>query len=408
VSQFGLSVAGASTPATPDGDVEPRICLCMIVRNERLVIERCLDAAGLLVDAISVCDTGSDDGTPAIIAQWLAAHRLPGRVHRHRWRDFGYNRTRSIQAAQRVLRDLGWDPRGTYLLFLDADMVLEIDPAFRRAQLAADVYRLIQRNGRLVYPNVRLARAGLDARFVGATHEYFSTPPGASEDTLATLSIDDRDDGGFKADKLERDIRLLTKELGREPGNARVMFYLAQSYRHLGDFPRALVWYRRRIDAGGWKEEIWYSHYAIGLMYLATGEIPAAVHALHVAMRIDPGRAEPYFSLAETFRSRARNLLATRYALAGLDRCGHGPPPGRTLFVERDASLRLLRELSIAAYYTRHREAGFDANEKLALAPDTPLHLATLAVHNQAFYAEPLPAATYAPLVPALPGPFAA
>src|ERR1700675_4659791 len=205
-------VDGAQVPAvSPERRDGPLVCLCMIVRSERLVIERCLDAAWPLVDAISVCDTGSGDGTPGIIAAWLAAHRIAGRVHRHRWRDFGHNRTRSIQAAQRMLRRLGWDLRRTYLLFLDADMVLEIDPSFRRAALEADVYRVVQRNGRLLYPNVRLARASLDARFVGSTHEYFSAPSGTREETLATLSIDDQDDGGFKTDKLERDIRLLTE-----------------------------------------------------------------------------------------------------------------------------------------------------------------------------------------------------
>jgi glycosyltransferase involved in cell wall biosynthesis len=398
---------GAVAPVASTGPGEPRVCLCMIVRNERLVIERCLEGARPLIDAISVCDTGSDDGTPGLIAGWRAAHAVPGHVHRHRWRDFGHNRTRALQTTQRMLRDLGWDLQRTYLLFLDADMVLEVDDEFRRTQLMADVYRVVQRNGRLVYPNVRLARASLDGRFVGSTHEYFASPAGASEGTLATLSIDDRDDGGSKADKVERDIRLLTADLQRDPANARAMFYLAQSYRGCGDFPRALTWYRRRIAAGGWPEEVWYSQYAIGLMYLATGEIPDAVRALHAAMRLDPARAEPYFALAEGFRARHRHRLAAGYALAGLERGGQGRPPGRTLFVERDASLGLLRELSIAGYYSGHRDAGFDANERLALGRETPCRLASLAGDNAAFYAEPLPAASYAPLAPALPSPFA-
>jgi glycosyltransferase involved in cell wall biosynthesis len=406
VSLVGLTIGAGTSAMSAERRDEPLVCLCMIVRNERLVIERCLDAAAPLVDAVSVCDTGSDDGTPDIVARWLAAHRVAGRVHRHRWRDFGDNRTRSLHAAQQMLRGLGWDLERAYLLFLDADMVLEIDPKFDRARLTADVYRVVQRNGQLLYPNVRLARASLAARFVGATHEYFAPPQGSSEETLTTLSVDDRDDGGYKADKLERDVRLLTAELERDPDDARAMFYLAQSYRGLGDFPRALAWYRRRITAGGWAEEVWYAHYAVGLMYLATGELGSAVRALHAAIRLDPGRTEPYVALAETFRNRHRHLLATRYALAGLERCGEEPPPGRVLFVERGARIRLLRELSIAAYYTRHRDAGFDANEGLALGADVPKSLASLAVDNQAFYAEPLPALTHAPIVPALPSAF--
>jgi glycosyltransferase involved in cell wall biosynthesis len=405
VRQFGFMVDGAETPASAAPLAEPRICLCMIARNEHRIIERCLDAAAPLVEAISVCDTGSDDGTPDIVTRWLETHHVAGRVSRHRWRDFGENRTRSIHAAQDLLRALGWDLERTYLLFLDADMVLRVDAEFRRTQLTADVYRVVQRNGHLVYPNVRLARARLEARFVGATHEYFSAA-GVTEETLTTLSIDDRDDGGYKADKLERDVRLLTAQLARDPGDARAMFYLAQSYRALGDFPRALAWYRRRIAAGGWAEEVWYAHYAIGLMYLATDDIPGAARALHAAIRLDPGRAEPYAALAETFRTRRRHLRATFYGLRGLNRCGQGPPPERALFVESDAPLRLLRELSIAAYYTPHREAGFDANDRLALGADTPREVVTLAVNNQAFYAEPLPAVSHAPITPALPAPF--
>src|SRR5436190_8217322 len=94
--------------------------------------------------------------------------------------------------------------------------------------------------------------------------------------------------------------------------------------------------------------------------------------------------------------------------MRGLERCGQGPPPGRALFVERDASPGLLRELAIAGYYTRHRDRGFEASEMLALGRDVPAHLAALARHNEAFYAEALPAASHARLAPALPAPFVA
>ena len=377
----------------------------MIVRDEAHILERCLDSARPLLDAVVVCDTGSRDGTEELARGWIARECLPGRVVSHDWRDFGHNRTLAIAEAQGLLRELGSDLERSYLLFLDADMMLEIGEGFRREALDADVYEVQQRAGGLLYPNVRLVRAGLDGRFVGATHEHWSGPPGTRYERLATLTIDDRNDGGSKADKFERDVRLLEEELRRDPSNVRAMFYLAQSYRALGDHGKALLWYRRRIAAGGWIEEVWYAQYAIGLMHASVGETAAAVRAFHAAIRLDPTRAEPYFHLALHLRNSHRQRLAAAYARRGLEL----PLPGdRVLFLERDVYEHgLLRELSIAAFYTGGREEGFAACEALALGEGMPLGLSQLGASNEAFYAAPLALTAQHPLRPILPPPFA-
>jgi len=391
-------------PPPPEASKEgadPQICLCMIVRNEARVLERCLDAAWPILSAASLCDTGSEDGTGELAASWLERHGLPGRVYRHAFRDFGESRTFSIEAARRTLAEIGFDPRQTYLLFLDADMVLEIAPGFRPGNLSADIYTVLQRNAGLVYPNVRLARASLPARFAGATHEYYAAPSTARQEPLEALSIDDRNDGGSRGDKLERDRRLLEGELALRPGDPRSMFYLAQTYRGLGDFAKALFWYRRRAAAGGWFEEVWYSLYAIGLLYLETGETQQALRAFHRAIRFDSRRPEPFFHIARHLRSLGRHLLAARYARAGL---ACRSPSGRALFVEQTAlDWGLLRELSISGFYTRYRGEGYEANERLALGRGVPAHLSALAASNSVFYAAPLPGASYASIAPALP-----
>jgi len=377
----------------------------MIVRNEARVIERCLEAARPILDAASLCDTGSDDGTPELASAWLERSGLPGRVHRHAFRDFGESRTFAIEAARGTLPELGLDPDGTYLLFLDADMVLEIAPAFRRGELSADIYTVLQRNAGLVYPNVRLARASLPARFVGATHEHYAAPDGARQEALDTLTIEDLNDGGSRGDKLERDRRLLEEELERRPDDVRSMFYLAQTYRGLGEQEKALFWYRRRIAAGGWAEETWYSLFAIGLLYLETGDTRQALRFLNETIRLDARRAEPFFHIARHLRSLGRHLYAARYARAGLARESQA---GRALFVEQSVyDWGLLRELSISGYYTAYREEGLEANERLALGHGVPRHLSELAANNGAFYARPLPQATYVAIAPALPPLFA-
>ena len=90
-----------------------RVSLCMIVKNEAEVIERCFASVRHLIDHWVICDTGSTDGTPEVIERALAG--IPGELHHHEWRDFGHNRSELMRVA-----------RGTadYLLLLDADQTL--------------------------------------------------------------------------------------------------------------------------------------------------------------------------------------------------------------------------------------------------------------------------------------------
>src|SRR3954465_3089275 len=115
----------------------PRVVLSMIVKNEAAVIGRCLEAAFPLVDGYVVCDTGSADATVALVEETGARRALPGRVARHQWRDFGHNRTQAAAEARAWVQQQGWALDDTYLLFVDADMVLRARPGFERAALSA-------------------------------------------------------------------------------------------------------------------------------------------------------------------------------------------------------------------------------------------------------------------------------
>ena len=57
--------------------------------------------------------------------------------------------------------------------------------------------------------------------------------------------------------KYARDRDLLLAEVERNPEDARSVFYLAQSYFALGDFVNARKWYARRVEMGGWDEEVY-------------------------------------------------------------------------------------------------------------------------------------------------------
>lgn len=44
--------------------------LCMIVKNEERVLRRCLDSVKAVIDEFVIVDTGSTDGTKAIIKEY--------------------------------------------------------------------------------------------------------------------------------------------------------------------------------------------------------------------------------------------------------------------------------------------------------------------------------------------------
>ena len=188
----------------------PKICLNMIVKNESKVILRLLNSVLPLIDSYCICDTGSTDNTVELIETFFKENNKPGRIVREPFRDFGYNRTFALNSCVGM-------PNADYLLLLDADMVLSINPKlcpknFRKA-LDKDAYYVFQGSEAFFYKNVRILRNNPEYSYWGVTHEYVKTTDGTQyhEIDKALLFIDDIGDGGAKADKFERDIRLLLK-----------------------------------------------------------------------------------------------------------------------------------------------------------------------------------------------------
>src|ERR1700733_11066955 len=117
------------TPVTPAD--RPTICLNMIVKNEAKVIARCLESVKPILSSWVIVDTGSTDGTQAIIRSVMKD--IPGELHERPWKDVGHNRTEAIELAR---------GKGDYLFVIDADDVLAIGPRFVMPKLTKDAYQL--------------------------------------------------------------------------------------------------------------------------------------------------------------------------------------------------------------------------------------------------------------------------
>ena len=362
----------------------------MMVKNEALIIERCLESVMPVVDGWVVADTGSTDGTGSIIAAMASRWNKPGLLVEHPWSNFGSNRTQVARTTRDWVAEQGWPAEKTYMLFLDADMVLKVSPSFHKQSLGATYYQLAQDTGTLEYWNTRLACLSHDWYCVGSTHEYWEAQGEARGEKLDSVVIEDRGDGGSKDGKLTRDYMLLRQEVARCPGDPRFVFYLAQTCFDGGRFTDAAKWYARRYAMGGWEEERWYSHYKLGLSMLYLGEPQRGAGHLLEAFDERPTRAEPLWALARHHRESGRNHAA----LLCLDRAVEIPyPADDVLFVEKSIyEWQLWEELMISAWYVPGRsEAGFAASERLLLRRGHDDEFYNYVACNQAFYLPELP-----------------
>ncbi len=307
-----------------------RICLNMIVKNEAAVIGRCLASVKPWVDGWVIVDTGSTDATRGIVRETM--RDLPGDLHEREWRNFGHNRGEALALA----RD-----KADYLLFIDADETLGAAPGTAWPALREPSYSLEARYGELRYDRVSLVDTRLPWRWRGVLHEY-----------LDAGTPDVRAEGARSQDpaKFEKDAAVLEAALAAEPGNARYVFYLAQSHRDAGQPRLAREWYERRATMGGWDEEAWYARYQVARLTELLGDESAQVTSAYLrAYEARPARAEPLVALARYFRTRLEWNNA--YLFARIARTV--PMPHDRLFVDVTAYEWWGQdELALAAFYT--------------------------------------------------------
>jgi glycosyltransferase involved in cell wall biosynthesis len=349
------------------------ICLNMIVKNEALVIRRCLDSVRPLIDHWVIVDTGSTDGTQEIVRECL--RHLPGELYQRPWKDFARNRSEALALAR---------GRGDYVFVIDADEVLEIAADFELPELSADSYDLLILFGGSSYTRKQLVRDALPWRYEGVLHEYIVCAEARTEAFLPGLQTVPHGDGARARDPetYRRDARLLEQALAEEPNNARHVFYLAQSYRDAGELELALQTYMRRVEMGEWAEEVWCALYrAVQLKERLEHPWPEVEEAYLVAWRYDGSRAEPLFRVAMHYQGKGEYLTALRFLIPALQ---VPRPDDYRLFVERAIyDYQVLLEYAVACFYIGRSDEAVAAFNLLLRERRLPPHLVAQVTANR-------------------------
>lgn len=316
-----------------DEQINNRICVCSMLKNESKVVERMLNGCfeslnfkcpdqtkPFELSAVCITDTGSTDGTQEIIRKWCSDRKIPFRIVSENWTNFGVNRTQSLVNSKLFFPDVD------YYLLVDGDMELKVgDVSKLNQKLTENSYILLQKNSGSCYYNTRLISSKAIYRCVGSTHEYWGDVYHPGKQKFEGFYFDDHNDGGSKSDKYERDLRLLLRGMRENitPDfvRSRYTYYLGQSYQGKNEHDKSDYWLQQKIKTGGWDEEVFYSMYQTAEnMYKRGGKhIEKSIVLYLKAWNYRPRRAEPLYGAARAARECGMKEVAKNFIKIGIE-----------------------------------------------------------------------------------------
>lgn len=275
---------------------------------------------------------------------------------------------------------------------MDADDVLAFENGPELPALTKDQYNMWRGSNGFTYQKPQIVKGDLPWRWIGVTHEYLDCAEPFVSETLDTVRYVTLDDGACSKDpkKFLKNIKLLKEGLKKEPNNTRYAFYLAESYRDAGEKGKALEWYQKRVNMGGWDEEIFWAklqmaHILRDLLFPKN----VVIESYRDAHSYRPHRSEPIYFIAEIYNQSGQHSEAYHYLK--MQEFIPKPPEKDALFnVDWIEDYGLLFQLSICSYYTGHNEEALDACDRLLANANLPESWRCLTEANRAFPMEKL------------------
>ncbi|WP_308345873.1 tetratricopeptide repeat-containing glycosyltransferase family 2 protein [Priestia aryabhattai] len=223
------------------------ISLCMIVKNEEAVIERCLTSVRPVVDEIIIVDTGSADRTKEIISTFTNC------IYDFKWID-DFSAARNF-AFSKATKD--------YILWLDADDIITEENITKfltlKQALTHDVdavsmaYHLtFDPNGNPSFSSRRnrLVKREKPFKWHGFVHEYLEVGGNILHSDIAIT---------HQKEKIHSDRNLRIYEKALKAGklfSPRDQYYYANECKDHGIYEKAIQWYQKFLNGKkGWIED---------------------------------------------------------------------------------------------------------------------------------------------------------
>ena len=270
------------------------LSVCLIVKDEQEVLERCLDCASRFADEIVVVDTGSADDTVQI------AKKFTDKVYFFKWcDDFSAARNYAFDKAE-----------GELLMWLDADDVVTDENCAKINRLKGefDGYDMAVlpyaaafdgEKPTFTYNRERIFRRDRGYRFSGEVHEAV-TPHGKILYSDAVIYHKKE-----KANEPLRNLRILQKKISSgKPLNDREKFYYGRELLFNRMYREAITVLEDFLNGNGWAVNKVEACLNLYQAYGAIGRAAEAMNALLQSLLISPPNSQICCILGEHFFNR--------------------------------------------------------------------------------------------------------
>ena len=251
--------------------------------------------------------------------------------------------------------------------------------------MAADVYSCVDRKKSLrlnkFQPHFFKASFNWECDYL--LYPDWSCNGHLTREHLSNTSVSEVDENFFIEKKSFQNIHLL-----KEIDSPSAQFYLAQLYLFLNQTQEAISHYRQCVQADGSIQIKWCACYMLGQCYEDLNDWGSAEYWYLQAYQSDPTRADPLYRLAMYYRKLGQNHLAYLFAKQG---ASINSIAQADFWIEPAIlPYQFDEEISIAAYYTSHREEGELIINDLLLERQVPWSSKSQAYRNLLFYAQKL------------------
>jgi tetratricopeptide (TPR) repeat protein len=313
-----------------------------------------IDSVKDIVDEFIIVDTGSEDSTKEIIKKY-------GDLYQIKFVNFVETKNRALGLAT-----------SDYILFMDADeriyKGLHKLASYADGKTVAVSCKITEgpnNNDEVVcnqYDRIRLFKNNMGWKFYGpGVHEYLLGPGEVVKDYDILVRHEHIKTGKAESsrERFLRYIELLKEATEKNDEDCRAWFYLARTYKDLGENAQSISYYLKylSIPNNNFRDEKWQANYDVAVCYKLLGEYYKSISYIERSIDICE-RVESYALLGDIFLQEQKYKKAIKAYVRGLE---IDNPKDIILFVDPNKK-QYIKDQLVLAYY---EDKQFDKAEEI-------------------------------------------